>query len=1255
MSLKIHVFNPDDHSQADSRPAIVFFFDGSWQTAFIKQFYPHCEYLSRRGMVAFAAEYRVESIHNTSPRECVMDAKSAIRWLRSNAAALGIDPDRIAAGGGSAGGHIAAAAAAIDGFNESTDDVSISCIPNALALFNPVFDNGPEGYGFDRVKDYWRQFSPLHNIHASMPPTVIFLGTKDELIPVSTAQKYRQKMLELGLRCELCLYEDQHHGFFNLNHNEYYNKTLSVLDSFLVSLGYINQMQPERQIDESGLNTVKLLDKPVVKWRGGSIQLRTGETVEFSNPHVKEHDNRQSLITEAASGFQINEWTDHSKSGEGDKWSRRLVFINNSDKQVDVTGAKFTFDVNFCGDIWDNDNFCMADTEYGRRFIVGYNSSEDYNSINAAENDGQHTIEINVHAGWRLKPGQQAVMSEAVFALKRPDADETFRETAAWWYKDVLKMKRPDYPDWLRGSVMYEAAASGHIDSSFSDTGGFDNFAKQVPYLADIGVNFLWLNSVFRHKGPSPDKGWNHYDPLDFTKIDEVLGGPESLRRLMDVLKDNGFHTVGELVPHGGQSVQARRLTDQWSTRSPEGNIIPTWNSLHIDYSSPPWQETMGRAAAMLAGFGMEGVRIDVADPVSMNWSSPRTNHASYSQLGGSLELQRKIVESMKDAGIDKPLLIPESCFDRPEFGRLPAIGYGWSFIFKLHNLLEEHRGNPPVLVKHLERVITDKLDSSPPGYLLIWSAGNHDMLHQYGRPAIRFGRGLFRAIYGICASLPGVPMLYQEDEIGSYDTIRAINWARRTLPEFKSDHYCLDSVTFDEQGRVFDILRSENSIFTADSKSTLVLVNLSGEFIQGTVEFDGFQNSNLPDQVEIFDVLNSQKFTMNSGRFDYSLGAYQTAFLRIGRRSEPLPKQNFTGQKLVKDIYSSEFETQINQDNVRVVNGKIAAELNTGSGISNLEPESFTVSYQGESTLSLKVFNSNRWKVSAVDSLISDRTLRRHYPFDPDTGYKWNRTSSHGYPYLYDKVAPVGRLWQSFTEPLHPEKPSIVFYDKDGKGIRLDVISSNAENIVLTDRTDEFPDEPFALELRFYLNDPDISDKARAFGIRPAFEIEPMPDNNFDKKLNVELAISAADISAENLEAKRMPNPKTHVPAALIGEGFDVPVGPVRFLSEGTVLWPVLSAPAGKYYLQFEAVYSSESVDGRELADCYEVQFNGRKLDAQWVEFNTGSTFIDSMYYFGYLRTEPVIITDTFRVSFSASRGRCVLNKPFKLIKADE
>jgi len=239
--LFMEVYRPDKINTAKIYPAMIFFFGGGWNSGSVKQFEHHAIYFSQRGMICFLVDYRVKSRHQTTPFESLKDAKSAIRFIREKADELNIDTSKIVASGGSAGGHLAAATALINDYNENTDNISVSCIPNALVLFNPVIDNGPGGYGYDRIGDEYKNFSPLHNIKNGAPPTILFLGTNDNLIPVETAKYYQKIMEKVNSRCELHLYEGQGHGFFNYNNFNYYKKTVSETDEFLQSLGYLNK------------------------------------------------------------------------------------------------------------------------------------------------------------------------------------------------------------------------------------------------------------------------------------------------------------------------------------------------------------------------------------------------------------------------------------------------------------------------------------------------------------------------------------------------------------------------------------------------------------------------------------------------------------------------------------------------------------------------------------------------------------------------------------------------------------------------------------------------------------------------------------------------------------------------------------------------------------------------------------------------------------------------------------------------------
>jgi len=237
ISLKLHIYQPKDFINNKDYPAIVFFHGGGWNGGNYKAFQRQSRYLASRGMIAISVDYRLKNTHGTTPFDAVRDAKSAIRYVRKHAKELNINPKMIASGGGSAGGHLAAACGNIIGLEEATEDLSISSKPNALVLFNPVYDNSKNGFGFRRMKGRHLEISPLHNISVGAPPTIVFFGTKDKTTPVASSKEYEKRMKEVGSRIDLFLYEDQEHSFFNKG--EYFVKTVKEMDLFLTSLGYL--------------------------------------------------------------------------------------------------------------------------------------------------------------------------------------------------------------------------------------------------------------------------------------------------------------------------------------------------------------------------------------------------------------------------------------------------------------------------------------------------------------------------------------------------------------------------------------------------------------------------------------------------------------------------------------------------------------------------------------------------------------------------------------------------------------------------------------------------------------------------------------------------------------------------------------------------------------------------------------------------------------------------------------------------------
>ena len=256
--LKLHVFEPADHKTTAPSTAVVFFFGGGWNGGTPKQFYEQSRFLADKGVVCFSADYRVKSRHKVTPVECVADAKSAIRWVRQHAKELGINPNQIVAAGGSAGGHIAACTGVLQGQDEANEDSSISSVPNAMILFNPVLDTSPEtGFRPKRFpKGKETVFSPNHNIRKGIVPTLLFHGTADKTVPFEQASQFAKQMKEAGNRCELHSFKGKGHGSFNgklfrpkTKDLKPYEKTLQESVKFLTSLNFLQAANNEKETD----------------------------------------------------------------------------------------------------------------------------------------------------------------------------------------------------------------------------------------------------------------------------------------------------------------------------------------------------------------------------------------------------------------------------------------------------------------------------------------------------------------------------------------------------------------------------------------------------------------------------------------------------------------------------------------------------------------------------------------------------------------------------------------------------------------------------------------------------------------------------------------------------------------------------------------------------------------------------------------------------------------------------------------------
>jgi acetyl esterase/lipase len=235
--LEMRLFEPADLKPTDKRPCFLAIHGGGWTAGTPDVVYCVASHFANKGWLGVSLQYRIQKAERgTTVFDAVRDGRSAVRYLRSHATELGIDPNQIVVGGRSAGGHISVGTAIFDGVDEPGEDTSVSCVPNALVLCSAVLDTSTEGYGHDTIGERWQELSPVHHVHAGLPPTLVLHGIRDTTTPVAGAKAFAEKMSASGNKCELILNKRGGHSYM-MRTQPLFDEAMQQTAEFLEKVG----------------------------------------------------------------------------------------------------------------------------------------------------------------------------------------------------------------------------------------------------------------------------------------------------------------------------------------------------------------------------------------------------------------------------------------------------------------------------------------------------------------------------------------------------------------------------------------------------------------------------------------------------------------------------------------------------------------------------------------------------------------------------------------------------------------------------------------------------------------------------------------------------------------------------------------------------------------------------------------------------------------------------------------------------------
>jgi acetyl esterase/lipase len=179
------------------------------------------KWLNSLGISAFVLQYRLgPKYHHPA---MINDAQRAIRIVRSRAAALHIQPDRIGIWGFSAGGHLASTAATHfdSGDPNASDPIDhAGSRPDFAILAYPVISLGEFAHVGSRNNLLGKTPDPklvedLSNdqrVTAQTPPTFLFHTTADATVPVENSVRFYLALRKAGVPAEMHIFQNGQHG-----------------------------------------------------------------------------------------------------------------------------------------------------------------------------------------------------------------------------------------------------------------------------------------------------------------------------------------------------------------------------------------------------------------------------------------------------------------------------------------------------------------------------------------------------------------------------------------------------------------------------------------------------------------------------------------------------------------------------------------------------------------------------------------------------------------------------------------------------------------------------------------------------------------------------------------------------------------------------------------------------------------------------------------------------------------------------------
>jgi glycosidase len=293
---------------------------------------------------------------------------------------------------------------------------------------------------------------------------------------------------------------------------------------------------------------------------------------------------------------------------------------------------------------------------------------------------------------------------------------------------------------WTRDAVLYQVNTR-----QFTPEGTFKSAQKQLPRLAAMGVDIIWLMPI-HPIGAANRKGslGSPYAVRDYRAVNPELGTEAEFRAFVDEAHRLGLKVILDWVAnHSAYDNPLTLSHPEWYTRTPEGALTSPagtdWSDVaDFDYSQPGLRQYMTTSLAFwVREYGVDGYRADVAGYVPTDfWETARA-----------------------ELNAIKPVFMLAEWEQRDLHTRAFDATYGWGWKEAMQRLVKSGEGAGPI-----RGYYAGQSETWPHAAMRMVYTENHDQNSWDGVAAQIYGPA-YEAAIALSFTGPGLPLIYNGQE----------------------------------------------------------------------------------------------------------------------------------------------------------------------------------------------------------------------------------------------------------------------------------------------------------------------------------------------------------------------------------------------------------------------------------------------------------------------------------------------------------